>query len=218
MLFKKKIFSTLCFLGLFFAISGTSLAQSHFTPVSTQEPCKNFLGEDGYRDASGKCVVFQNQSVPFELENNILSLSPSLPVGKGCSKDGKAGTWNESGVCIIRPPSEKKSEILQIPTTASSQVLLKDLFPGRGQQGISGVKETNKLILDFIPNIVSVALKSIAIVFLIALILAGVRFIKADDEEEGLEKAKRCLFYAIGGIVFVLSSYSIIKIIIAVFT
>jgi hypothetical protein len=82
-------------------------------------------------------------------------------------------------------------------------------FPVSGVQGEPG---DEKLLMHYIPDVISVLLKFVAPIVLIMFVYSGFRFIYAGSNEEDVTKSKEFFMYSLIGIALVILSYSLIKV------
>jgi len=103
-----------------------------------------------------------------------------------------------------------------------SKFSTKDLFPSWDDeayrvQGIAGRNEgkvgegENKLLLHIVPTIINIILTFVAPIVFVMMVLAGLRFIYAMDNEEEREKSKKFFIYTVVGLIFIMVSYSIMR-------
>jgi len=81
---------------------------------------------------------------------------------------------------------------------------------GENVDGKDGLSE--KLILQYIPQIIHILLKFVAPLVMGVFLFAGIRFIYADDKEEDITKSKIFFMYALMGVLFIVLSYSLLKV------
>jgi len=67
--------------------------------------------------------------------------------------------------------------------------------------------------LSVIPNIINLILKLVSPIVVVMFIYAGIKFIYAGSDEEDITSAKNFFLYASIGLAFVLTSYTLVKII-----
>ncbi len=73
--------------------------------------------------------------------------------------------------------------------------------------------EMEKLALLYIPTLIDILLKFIAPIVMAMFVYSGIQFVYAGDEEEKLNKSKDFFSYALMGVVFIVTSYSIMKVV-----
>ena len=94
----------------------------------------------------------------------------------------------------------------------------KKLFPtsqkSKVYEKLVGKNLTEKKdILAFLPNVINILLKIVAPLIFGMFIFAGFRFIYAGNDDEQLKKSKEFFLYGVIGLIFILASFSLMKII-----
>ena len=69
--------------------------------------------------------------------------------------------------------------------------------PGAGEAGADGIR-------DIIEQIIVAVLNFLALIAVVVVIIAGIRLIVSQGNDEEKDKAKKAIFYALGGLVIVL--------------
>lgn len=70
-----------------------------------------------------------------------------------------------------------------------------------------------KLLLQYIPRIINILLKFVAPIVMGICLYAGIRFVYADNNEEEITKSKSFFLYALMGVLFIVLSYSLLKVV-----
>lgn len=78
-------------------------------------------------------------------------------------------------------------------------------------QGVVGVNDDTKFLLNYIPRLIDILLKFVAPLLFIMMVFSGIRFIYAGDQDEELTKSKQFFVYSLIGLGFIMLSYSIMK-------
>lgn len=75
-----------------------------------------------------------------------------------------------------------------------------------GTSGPEGVRDT-------ITNILAAILNFLALIAVVVIVIAGIRLIVSQGEDEQKDKAKKTIFYALGGLVIVLFARVIVSLV-----
>ncbi len=89
-----------------------------------------------------------------------------------------------------------------------------EVFPSWNDGTVEGVVGTNSdmnFILQYVPLLINIMMKIIAPIVLVVFILAGIRFISANGNDDDLQKAKALFKQGVLGLVCIAISYSVIK-------
>lgn len=68
-------------------------------------------------------------------------------------------------------------------------------------------------VRDVITNILTAVLNFLALVAVVIIVIAGIRLIVSQGEDEAKDKAKKTIFYALGGLIIVLFARVIVSIV-----
>lgn len=70
-----------------------------------------------------------------------------------------------------------------------------------------------KLLLYFIPRITDILLKIAAAIIVVMMLHIGIKFVYAGDSDDQIEESKKFFTYALMGVMFIVLSYSFMKVI-----
>ncbi|MDH3324740.1 MAG: hypothetical protein OEL89_03820 [Candidatus Peregrinibacteria bacterium] len=91
------------------------------------------------------------------------------------------------------------------------------LFPSWEKDEIAGIigenetAESDNFILNYVPKIIDILLKVISPVIFGMFVFAGMKFIYAGEDEEQLQESKKFFAFALLGLTFIITSYSLMK-------
>ena len=74
-----------------------------------------------------------------------------------------------------------------------------------------GTNQDDKRAFQYLPRIIDLAIKFIAPIIVVLVIVAGVKFINAGSDEAELNKAKEFFMYALIGLAFIILRYTIMR-------
>jgi len=81
-----------------------------------------------------------------------------------------------------------------------------------GEKIIGTAEKTEKVTIHYLPTLINILLKFAAPIVLVFFLYAGVRLVYHSDTEDEIQKSKTFFMYALMGVLFIVLSYSLLKV------